>query len=56
VTIVMAGRRCIGCLIKGRRGIEAFDRNEKRLGVFDCPIDAAAAVEGAAVAAEGGVS
>jgi hypothetical protein len=29
----------------GLRGIEAFDRDEKSIGVFDTPIEAAVAVE-----------
>jgi hypothetical protein len=51
---VMAGRVCAGFLIRlGPRGVEAFDRNEKSLGVFTDPIAAASAVEGSATAIKG---
>jgi hypothetical protein len=46
---VIAGQRCVGFLIgRGVEGIEAFDRDEHSLGLFACPIQAAAAVESAA--------
>jgi hypothetical protein len=43
---VMAGGTCAGFLMSlGPRGVEAFDRNEKSLGVFTSVAEAAAAVE-----------
>jgi hypothetical protein len=46
---IIAGRVCIGHLISlGPRGVEAFDTNERTLGVFQSPIDAANAVTHAA--------
>jgi hypothetical protein len=43
---VMAGGVCTGFLIScGPRGVEAFDRAEKSLGIFPSVIEAAAAVE-----------
>jgi hypothetical protein len=45
MTPVMNGGVCAGFLISlGARGIEAFDRNERSLGVFGSPIEAANAV------------
>jgi hypothetical protein len=49
---VMAGGVCAGFLISlGPRGVEAFDRNEKPLGVFASAIEAAVAVEKSATPA-----
>jgi hypothetical protein len=46
MTPIIAGQTCIGFLLtRGREGIEAFDRNERSLGLFPGPIEAAAAVE-----------
>jgi hypothetical protein len=46
---VIAGKRCIGFLLScGPCGIAAFDRDEKPIGVFGTPIEAAVAVEKAA--------
>jgi hypothetical protein len=43
---VMAGQACIGFLVsQGPRGVAAYDRNEKSLGVFADVLAAAAAVE-----------
>lgn len=49
---VIAGATCIGFLLsRGREGVEAFDRDELSLGLFACPIEAAAAVEKSAAPA-----
>jgi hypothetical protein len=41
---VMSGRACAGFLIsRGPRGIEAYDANEKSLGIFANAIEAAVA-------------
>jgi hypothetical protein len=46
---VMAGKTCAGHLVSlGAYGVEAFDRDDKSLGVFTDPIAAATAVERAA--------
>ena len=46
---ILAGERCIGHVIdRGRGGFEAFDRNDKSLGVF---MNASAAVEALIAAA-----
>jgi hypothetical protein len=46
---VIAGARCVGFLIgRGREGVEAYDSNERSLGIFLDPIEAARAVEDAA--------
>jgi hypothetical protein len=51
---VMAGSTCAGFLIGlGPRGVEAFDKDEKLLGVFPDAISAATAVE---KSARGGAS
>jgi hypothetical protein len=43
-------KRAIGFLmVRGRSGIEAFDRDENSLGLFDSPADAARAVVAAAI-------
>ncbi len=43
---VLSGSRVVGFLIgRGREGVEAFDRDERSLGVFQSPIEAATAVE-----------
>jgi hypothetical protein len=43
---VIAGTACVGFLINlGPRGVEAFDKDEKSLGVFASVIEAAAAVQ-----------
>jgi hypothetical protein len=43
---VMAGKTCAGFLLRrGREGVEAFDRDERSLGLFTDPIAAAVAVE-----------
>jgi hypothetical protein len=49
------GGRCAGFLMKrGRKYIEAFDRDGRSLGLFTNPIDAATAVEAAAAALQSG--
>jgi hypothetical protein len=52
----MSGGACAGFLISlGPRGIEAYDNNERSLGIFESQIDAASAVISAsAPAAERG--
>jgi crossover junction endodeoxyribonuclease RuvC len=46
---VMSDGTCAGFLInRGPRGIEGFDCNEKSIGIFNTPIDAANAVQRAA--------
>jgi hypothetical protein len=48
---VITGQSCIGFILKrGLQGVEAFDANERSLGLFGDPIQAAAAVECAALA------
>ena len=43
---VMAGRTCVGFLInQGPLGVEAYDANEKSLGIFPNAMEAAAFVE-----------
>jgi hypothetical protein len=43
---VVSGGACAGFLVKrGPQGVEAFDRNEKSLGIFPEVIGAATAVE-----------
>jgi hypothetical protein len=50
---VFAGQRCIGFLLRrGREGIEALDSDGRSLGLYASPIEAAAAVERAAVLAK----
>jgi hypothetical protein len=49
---VIAGTACVGFLLRrGREGVEAFDRDERSLGIFPDPIEAAAAVEKSAAPA-----
>jgi hypothetical protein len=49
---VMAGRTCVGFLInQGPLGVEAYDANEKSLGIFPNAVEAAAAVEKSAAPA-----
>jgi hypothetical protein len=51
---VVNGGACAGFLISlGPRGIEAFDKNERSLGVFPNAISAATAVEKSAITIEG---
>jgi len=36
--VVLVGERCLGCtLSRGPQGWEAFDKDERSLGVFDTP-------------------
>jgi hypothetical protein len=47
---IIAGQVCVGFLIKrGREGVEAFDWDERSLGLFPGPIEAANAVEKSAI-------
>jgi hypothetical protein len=49
---VIAGTTCLGFLLnRGREGVEAFDRNERSLGVFATAIEAAAAIQNGAAPA-----
>jgi hypothetical protein len=49
---VMVGRACAGFLVSvGPRGVEAYDREERLLGVFPNAIEAAVAVEKSVVPA-----
>jgi hypothetical protein len=49
---VMSGRVCAGFLVSaGPRGVEAYDRNEKSLGIFADAVAAATAVERSAAPA-----
>jgi hypothetical protein len=42
---VCDGRQCLGHMLsRGKSGIEAFDRDDKSLGLFPSPQDAADAV------------
>jgi hypothetical protein len=51
---IISARRCIGFLLRrGREGVEAYDANERSLGIFLDPIEAAAAVESAALVGPG---
>jgi hypothetical protein len=43
--VVYAGNTCIGFLLeRGRRGVEAFDADERSLGIFPSHHEAAEAV------------
>jgi hypothetical protein len=42
---IISGQPCIGFLIAGPRGVEAYDRNEQSLGIFPDVMAAAVAVE-----------
>jgi hypothetical protein len=54
---IVNGGACAGFLISlGSRGVEAFDKNERSLGVFLDAISAANAVEKSAVTIEGSTS
>jgi hypothetical protein len=45
MVFVYDGRRCIGFVLnRGRRGFEAFDCDERSLGVFETQAAAAAAI------------
>jgi hypothetical protein len=46
---VIAGQTCVGFLINTVRGVEAFDREQRPLGIFPSAIEAATAVEESAV-------
>jgi len=49
VQIVYDGSRCVGFLIqRGKLGVEAFDGDERSLGIFETAERAAAAVRAAA--------
>jgi hypothetical protein len=51
---VIAGGFCAGHLINlGPRGVAAYDRNEKAIGIFTSATEAAAAVERAALITSG---
>jgi hypothetical protein len=42
---VISGRACAGFLVSTARGIEAYDANEKSLGIFANAVEAAVAIE-----------
>jgi hypothetical protein len=48
---VVAGQRCIGFLLGMPRGVAAYDRDERPLGIFADAIEAATAVEKSAAPA-----
>jgi hypothetical protein len=49
-TAVIAGQRCLGHIVaRGPLGYEAFDRDDRSLGVFDKRAAAAGAVEAASI-------
>ena len=41
---VYDGQRCLGHIVRGKRGFEAFDADDNRLGVFPSDHEAADAV------------
>jgi hypothetical protein len=52
MTPIVSNGRCVGFLLRrGREGIEAFDADERSLGIFNDPISAANAVQRSAVSA-----
>ena len=57
LTPIFAHQRCVGFLVSaGPRGVEAYDANEKSLGIFPNAIEAAVAIEQVAAAACPGCS
>jgi hypothetical protein len=42
---IIAGQTCVGFLLSTARGVAAYDRNEKSLGIFADVMAAAVAVE-----------
>jgi hypothetical protein len=48
---IIAGQRCVGFLLNTARGVEAYDREERPLGVIPDAVEAATAVEISAASA-----